>query len=488
MPKKNRTDLLQMLPTWLGWGGAAASGLALFVYAYLGTFSRFYADDFCMSGLVVQHGFWPAQWIQYTSWSNRFAGMFTLAASDLLGRSFVRVFPGLILLLWFLGLAWALARLARLLRYSIPRWLPYFLAGWTVLVALLLAPDLYQSLFWRVGAITYTLPLATMGFLVGTVIEAYRRAAVGGNAWGWRVAAGLLAFFAGGLSETYLALQCSILGASLAFVLLHNADAARRRPAVWAVGAALVGSLVSLAVVLLSPGNAVRQAAMPAHPGLLALVRMDLTSTFLFVYISLKNSAFQFLVAMLGPLFAVYGHFVGATNAARLRPSSLILALLVVPLAGCLAIAAVMLPASYAQSSYPDGRVLIVASFVLALMLVAVGSLLGTILSQLHRWAEETVPVTLRLLSAFLAVAVLLYPLYDAYKSYRLIPAFRADALAWDARDGHILQARLAGESQIVATSLEAPSGMSELRTDPSDWVNSCMAMFYEVDSIIATP
>ena len=488
MPKKTQGKFLPVLPALLGWAAVTASGLALLLYACLGTFSRYYADDFCMSGFVVEHGFWPAQWIQYSTWSNRYAGMFVLSASDFLGRAFIRFWPTLILLLWLLGLVWALSQTARLLRFSAPKWLVFLLAEWIVFVSALLAPDLYQSLFWRVGAITYTLPLALLAFLCGMVLEAYLRSAGGRRAWDWMVGAGLLAFFAGGFSETTLALQTGLLAAVLVVILVRRPAAAWRRPAGWAVGAALIGSLVSMVAVLLAPGNAVRQALMPAHPGLLALAKMDVTSAFLFLYISLKNNAFQTLLAILLPMFAVYGYFAVARNTVKLRPSPLVLGLFLAPLIGFLAMAAVMAPASYAQSSYPDGRVLIVGSFVLTLMLVAVGSLIGMILSQLHQWAGDTMPVSLQLLTALLTLAVLLYPLYDAYKSYRLIPAFRADALAWDERDAHIRQARHSGESQIVAVSLEAPAGMSELQTDPANWVNVCMDMFYDVDTIIATP
>jgi hypothetical protein len=488
MSKKKGGKSLQFLPSLLGWGGVATTGLALFLYACLGTFSRYYADDFCMSGFVVKYGFWPAQWIQYTTWSNRFAGMLTLTLSDFLGRFFIRLWPALTLLLWVLGLAWALNQAARLLRFSVPKWLPLLVAEWIVFISALLAPDLYQSLFWRVGAITYTLPLALLAGLCGLVIEAYLRAASGRRAWGWMVGAGLLAFFAGGFSETALALQTTLLAGSLLVILLYRPAGAWRGGAGWAVGAALIGSLVAMLAVLLAPGNAVRQAAMPAHPGLLALAKMDVISAFLFVYISMKSNAFQFLLAILGPLFIVYGCFAVARNTARLRPSPLVLGLFLAPLIGFLSIAAVMAPASYAQSAYPDGRVLIVASFALTLMLVAEGILMGTILSQLHQWAEDAMPAFLQALTALLALAILCYPLYDTYKSIRLIPAFQTSAQAWDARDARIRQARLDGESQIVAVSLEAPAGMSELQVDPANWVNVCMDMFYGMDSITATP
>ncbi len=484
-PLKRR--FLESLPALVGWFGVATTGVALLLYGYLGVFSRFYADDFCKSGLIVEHGFWPAQWIQYSTWSNRFAGMFTVGVSDLLGKWFIQLWTALTLLLWTCGLAWALWQAARLLRLSPPKWMTVLLAEWLVFFSLVQTPDLYQSLFWRMGNITYTLPLALLAFLCGMVIQAYLQLAAGRSGVKWALAAGLLAFFAGGFSETYLVLQTALLGGALLVVLLNKPAAAWRRPAAWAVGAALIGTLISLAVVLLSPGNAVRRALMPTPPGLAALIRMDLTSTFLFVYIALKNHAFQFLLASLAPMLLGYGYF-ASVKSGRLKPSSLILGLLLTPVLAVMAIAAVMAPASYAQSAYPDGRVLIIPTFILTLLLAAEGVLLGVSLSQLHHWADEKVPIHLQLFSAALAFGILLYPLYDARKSYRLIPEFRAEAQAWDERDASIRQARLDGAGQVVAVSLEAPAGMSELQTDPVDWVNTCVAMFYDVESIVATP
>lgn len=488
MTKPNKHHFSIAISPLLGWFGITTTSLALSMYSYLGTFSRLYADDFCMSGLVVQRGFWAAQWIQYSTWSNRFAGMFTLTASDLFGPIFIQVWPMLIIWLWVLGLFWALWQTDRLLQLSAPKWMIFLVAEWIVLFSILYAPQLYQSLFWRVGAITYTLPLALMAFLHGMILKLYLEKLNGRKVWGWVVGTAVLAFFAGGFSETYLALQISPLIIVLLVVLVTRFKGNWRSAAGWAVAAAFMGSLISLAGVLLAPGNAVRQAAMPPPPGLLAFVKMDSISTFLFIYISMKNNVLSVLLAVLSPMLIFYPYFASAKDIPVRKPSALILGLFTAPLAGFLATALVMAPATYAQSSYPDGRVLMIASFVLALLLLIVGSLLGMILSQLHRGAGETVPASLRLLSALLAFAIFLYPLYDAGKSYRLIPEYRANAVAWDERDTRIQMDRYNGENQIEVVSLNAPGGLSDLQIDSHDWVNGCMASFYDVGSISATP
>lgn len=485
---ERKLAILKILYQSVGWVGVATTSLVLFFYGYLGTFSRYYADDFCKSGLMVRHGFWSGQWIQYSTWSNRFAGMFTVGVSDFLGGGFIRLWTALTLLLWTFGLAWGIWQTARLLRLSLPKWMVFFLAEGIVFFSLIQTPDLYQSLFWRMGNITYTLPLALMVFLYGMIVEGFLRLFNKRKACGWIAGAGLLAFFAGGFSETTLALQTALLGAVLIIVLFRKSTTVWRRAAGWSVGVALMGSLVSMIVVLLAPGNAVRQATMSAHLGLLALAQEDITNAFLFFYITLKNNAFQILLTILGPMFVIYGYYADDKKVAVSRPSLLILGLFLSPLIGYLALAAVMAPASYAQSSYPDGRVLIVGSFVMTLVFVIDGSLMGMILSQLHQLTAEPRPASLKILTAFLALTILLYPLYDAYKLDRLIPSFQASALAWDDRDALIRHARDNGQSQIMILSLDVPAGLSELQTDPANWINVCMGMYYDVDSITATP
>lgn len=484
-----KDKFIPILPAWVGWVGVFTTGLALVAYAYLGTFSRYYADDFCMSGLVVRHGFWSGQWIQYSTWSNRFAGMFTLAVSDFLGPSFVRVWTALALLLWVIVLTYALGQISRLLRLVAPKWLLLLFAEWIIFSTILLAPEVYQTIFWRVGIITYTLPLVFLAVLAGLIAQGYLRAVNGKKVVGYAAGTGLLAFFAGGFSETYLALQTSTLVILLVIFLMRKPGEAFWRSANMPVLSAVAGSLLSLLIVLSAPGNAIRQAAMPVPPDLFSLAKMSVVGAFLFLYMTVKYSAFQWIMTLLGSLLVVYTCFTGVIgNSIRLRPSYLIFGLFIVPIVSYFGLIVIMTPPAYAQSSYPDGRVLITAAFILSLMFIVEGSLLGLIFSQLHHWAQETPPPYLRLMSALLFLAVFLYPLYDGYKSFRLVPEYHAHAVAWDERDASIRQAMLNGENSIMAVSLVAPAGMSELRGDPRNWVNACMAMFYDVKSIIAAP
>jgi hypothetical protein len=290
-------NILARFPIIIAVMGSITTGLALLSYGYLGLFSRYYADDLCMSGLAVKRGFWQAQIEQYMTWSNRYAGMFALSVSDVLGTSFIRFWTALVLGIWVLILAWTLRQVTCFLKLSLSRWIVIFLAAWLVLFTLLISPQVYQSLFWRVGIITYILPLVFLSLIVGFIFNSINNVVFGHLPW-WRVAAiALLSFFAGGFSETYITLQTGIFFLALLMIVVLVKDQSRRN---WLIllGAGIGGSLLALLIVFLAPGNAARQALMPESPGILALMKMSALHTFLFVFRTLDKNAFQLLLIL----------------------------------------------------------------------------------------------------------------------------------------------------------------------------------------------
>ena len=457
---------------------------ALVSYAYLGTFSRFYADDYCMSGLVVQRGFWQAQIDQFTGWSNRYAGMLVLSLFDFLGTQAVRFWTGTTLLLWVLALAWTLAQINRTLRLGLSKVGLLLLSELIIFVSMLLSPQVYQSFFWRIGIITYTLPLVFLTLMVGMVIRFSSQTQTGEMPWAGMAALAALAFFAGGFSETYLILQTGINLLALAGAALFIRSSQKRT---WLVlfGAGLIGCVASLIVVLLAPGNAARQAFMPAPPGLLSLVKMTLGHTFLFLYDTLDSRAFQLLLGFFIPLWLVYLAFSGK-NLPRVRTSHLILAFFICSVVAAVLVAGVMLPAAYAQSSYPDGRVLVEAAFSMAAATVSAGALAGMVFAQAHQVSNDLPPAFLQVIVAGLVCVMLLYPLYDTQKNLRLAPEYRAGAEVWDRREARIYLARMEGEAEISEKATNPPGGLGDITPDAADWVNICAAWFYDVKSITA--
>ena len=468
----------------LGLGGLTF-GAALLVYAYLGTFSRYYADDYCLTSSFLSSGFWKSQVELYVGWSPRFTGTFLMNLSELLGRGMIRAWTALTIVLWAAVVARAFVEAARALRLPgrATTGLAVVLAAALVFFTVQEAPQQYQAVFWRVGIVTYTLPLVFLAALAGLILNRVRRSSAGGSVW-WGVALGaLLAFFAGGFSETYVTLQTGALALALIAVWL-GVKSQLRRNARLLVGAALAGSLLALVVVVAAPGNAVRLGTMPVRPHFVALLRMTVTNAFIFIYSSLKEFAFQNLVALLLAFAPGYGLYAGRDDLPGMRPSALLASLLLVPVLGLLLVLAVCAPSAYAESSYPEGRVLIEARFVLVALVLVEGLLLGLSLSQLHHWAGEPAPALLQAVMGVVFLCAALYPLYDARKTVATVPAYRARAAAWDAHDAAFSTSVRKGVLDINlydprARSFDDFSGLLDISSDPKNWVNQCVAGYY---------
>jgi hypothetical protein len=294
-----------------------------------------------------------------------------------------------------------------------------------------------------------------------------------------------VAIFSGGLSETYVTLQTGLLGLALLCALL---GARGKNKPIWLLwlGTSLIGSLIAILTVILAPGNAVRQASMPPSPGVLELIYRSASNAFLFMYISLQVYSFQTVLLIMLSMLLAYVFVTSNTIPIKPRPAGLVWALFITPLIGYLMIITICAPSVYAESSYPEARVLIEAQFIMILLLSVEGLIIGIGLGQLHTLSNEAPSIFLRALVVLVSIAILLYPLYDARKIYSQVPDYRARSTAWDGRDAQILADKAQGLENIQVEEFDSISGISELSQDADFWVNGCAAQFYQVGMIEA--
>src|SRR5205085_8309959 len=92
------------LPAILG----AALAVPLAVYASIGAFSRYTADDFCWAGTLRAEGFFNAQVFYYTVYSPRYAFTFLVNLVELAGPAIVPALPVTAIVLWLATLTWTL--------------------------------------------------------------------------------------------------------------------------------------------------------------------------------------------------------------------------------------------------------------------------------------------------------------------------------------------------------------------------------------------
>lgn len=450
-------------------------------FGVIGWFSRYAADDYCTASQVVEAGFIQAQSQLYVNWSGRFSATLSNTLFELIGVRGVPLLASVALLAWVAAAAWAIRQLAAPVGWRLGVPACAVLGSLLVYATLDTTADLPQDLYWQTGLLTYLLPLIVATFFVGWIA----RHGIGPASTSSRVPALLatfaLALLAGGTSETFAAAQVTALalGTLAAWTL-------RSRRMGGLLLAALLGACLALAIIALAPGNEVRQQSTARTP--LGIALPDSTDFFLFWLRLTFARPHAITLALLIMLPAAL-----ATLSTRGSPIITFRALRVWPallLGVVLVILACILPAYYALGTNPPGRAQLIPEFVLLATVGLISWCLGAAAAQPVRRALHQPAVAL---VAGVAVFVLLVlgPVLTAWRSIGGLDAARAYSAEWDLRDAQIRADRERGVQSVAVLPLPSTGSVQNLDwlgPDSSDWFNECVAGYYGVSSIAASP
>jgi len=472
------------------WGLVLVVTLAvpLIAYAYMGSFMRYSGDDYCYAWILGQNGFWKAQVVSYLQVSmfngNRYSLTFFSGLGDLFGPKSNGLVPGLVVILWILGLALVLRQLTRLVNIS-TGWLQIFIgAEFLSLWTLVQAPDLYQILYWRTGMLTYLAPLIANAFLLAAILWQWKA-----HRPNWPVIAlvFILAIMAGGFSETGFALQMTYL-----VMLSIGAESLLRRKSLigwWVLGvccAALLGTLLAGLMLAFSPTNLERVAGLPPRPDLVSLLKSTLENVRIFSVITLKNLLLSTLIGFIFPCGLGVIFYARQSTQSKHGLTIFFIKIGLVFILGFLLLCACFMPIAYIQSSYPGLRALIAARFVMVLIIALTGWLVGQIAVRLlgsvlvNTRTLMVVSLSILILAGFYISTTIPIILSDQ-------PKFQRWALLWDARDLEIRAASKQNATNIDVMQLDhVIPDVGELSPDPGYWYNQCAAGYYGIDSIRA--
>ncbi|MFQ5923803.1 MAG: DUF6056 family protein [Anaerolineales bacterium] len=473
---------------WVGVGKGALLlllSLPLLALIYLASFSRFLADDYCTHSTLVEQGLFGSQAYWYLNWSGRYSFTLLVNLTELLGSSFTPLLIALTVPLWLGLLTVSLRTVLRALSGA-SSWGLSLLLGSLILVATMNGtPDMYQSLLWQTGLVTYVVPLilgtAYLGWIASLLMrgtsEEIRR-------WEWAVSL-VWAFVAGGFSETYVSMQIAgLLALSAAsFVPRWQRNLSPIRGVVLA---GLAGSLLSLLAIVGAPGNQVRRSLMPDPGNLLSIVGWSIRHAFAFVAKSIIGAPVTSLLAMALPLCAAVFLWSASTIAPPLQNRSARRASdihLVIPAATFLLILASIIPSVFATSAYPAERSLITAQYALISSLVLWGFTLGYLGgSAIRRWAGARKVW----LGAIVLALTLIGSLATTQRILGWLPDAREFSVAWGLRDASIREALDRGDTEMEIASLSHMAGLAEVGFDPDEWINICVADSYGLASVVA--
>jgi hypothetical protein len=464
--------------------GILTTLLTLGLYGYLGTFSRYGSDDYCLSAFYFREGSFIDLMVQrYMNASSRYTNILFIGLADtLFGWYNVAILPPLMIGLFVWGAYIFLKEAAGLAALVWDRLFILLLAVLAVFFSVLQAPNLYETLYWRAGMTSHFAPLVFLTFLGAFLLKEIRLAG-GRKPSIWRFGLGFFgALVIGGFSEPPVAVLIVILGLSMLAVWTWGTPALRRaRLSILAW--TLAGALLSLAILALAPANSIRLGTPP--PGPVELVFKSFKYPLEFIVDVFRSRPTPALVNFLLPLvlFYAYASSLARTfsNASGRQVGLLLVAAVILTY---LLIAASFAPSVYGQS-YPVPRARFAGQLILTCGLMGSGALIGLLIAK-----SKVSPTVSPYLSPLAVIGLLLLSLYPLRTASRLaaeVPIYQQRAQAWDERDADIRALQAEGERELTVPFLS-----SEIIQDLGDRsgfrLNRCASALYGVDAIVARP
>lgn len=459
-----------------------AMSIAVGLYAYLGLFSRYLADDYCETVRMTSNTLFNAVMERYSvgAWraANRYSNILFVGLSEMLGEHAMQITMVGMVLLWALGLVWGIFEFRKLLRVNWNILLDVLLGLICTFFSLLQAPHLFQTVYWRSAMMTHFAPLVFGSFLFAFLCRQIRTKEK--TSWQVGIFIFITAFILAGFSEPPPATAVTVL------ILLIGINLYFRKSFIYKNSLSLLtwtlaGTLTGLLVMIFSPANV--DVAQEKGVNVIGIATKSFIYSYQFIVDTLRTQPLPIVISILITLTLIWLY-------KQINPSvlldkerrRLVIIIIILPFLLWILTAASFSPSVYGQSFPIErarflGRCMMIASFML------MGGFLGLLMRNvqfkpnpmLGQWA----------VLAGLIITSIIYPLRTAY--YLLIfsiPEYQERAELWDLRDAYIRRHVTQGETDLVIPGFSGVYGVKELDDNPNHWVNACAAEFYGANSI----
>lgn len=459
---------------WLAIG--LPSLIALLVFLYAASLTRFTGDDFCYASSLDGRSVLEALSDWYAGWTGRFASTSLVLILSQLGPGIAPVAGVGYIAGSFVVVATLLKRNTSLGALEVAA-----LASACAYLALAGTPDIYQSIFWLIGGLSYGLPLI---YLALSALSAWEFARFE-RRW-CLIPLPFLGVLTAGSSETAAVFGLTASGLTfLASLVVRDATGRRVRIALLAF---IVPSLLATAVVIAAPGNAVRQAYFLPHPSPLSLM------TQLVEYLVRLVGRVIVRQTMVVAFMAALGILLARLTISRSRPTREIDPKLVLTLsiaAFLTAGAVTYLPGIWAINGIPPARARNIAAFAFLAFVGVVGYLIGVKSSRRSRGsAHEGSRLRPSIIAGAYAVIVI-SPLAAAIDLSRTLEPLSRYADFIPALEAKASLAR----GKVLIIDWPEPVAVGPLATDlfppdsdPSSFTNVCIADYYGLEGFHTHP
>ncbi len=449
----------------------------LLIHIYLGSYSRFIADDFCSSAVARANGIWRGSIYWYFNWNGRFSANLLDSLFGYLGPAATPFATGLVITTWLVVLAIAVGQLKR------ERLESWIIAAMVLFAVLYVIPQVGQSLYWGQGMRSVVPPL-----ILGTAhvaLIANRSKSKNRASLLLLITSGFLMFIAVGFAETYFAVQTTAIVFALVIPAVFKLYAPpNRRNYFLLLIVGLAGSLAGGLLMFVAPGNKFRQSAFPPPPPIPELLR-----------ISLRGLNEFFDVAVLAPgkryiwVGLICAGFIFGLQAFQRREGSGrrdVWTLVWLPVVGFVLLLACWVPMAWGTSLVLAWRTFIIPAYVLVCLVTCWSYIAGQLCRSAYVSFAQRIPAvaTALPLIVLLAFGILAASISrEMWQQQR--PLFIGYARRWDEREQMIQRAKSQGLPYAQVLRQHNWAGLEEVAVDPKiTWLTKCVSDYYGINVI----
>jgi hypothetical protein len=438
----------------------------------LATQTRPLQDDYCYGELVHNEGFFRAQYSAYFGSTacpgNRYATTMFSGIWEILFKNWYPIAAFFSIFAMIAGCVFLVKQITQQSALSFSHADVLIVAGGICFLSLYMAPNRFQTLFFRSSSITYFYP-AVFNVWISNIYMRYLKTGKPINLY----ALAITALVGSGFSEVGVVIQLCMWALIYIFSMATGKGKRTNRAAM----VITMFSFAGLLGMLLCPNNAERQANFGDANTIGALITDGPLLGVDFIFYAVRGNVIPIVAALMVGVYAG----VKSKNPFR-KTSDMVTFMAGMVLIGYGLIVIGILPSLYVYSAYPDGRGFTEAVFFLTTVMCMFGLCIG--------WtAWERLPKVHNILkwaAVFLLVGMGAYFAHAGLRVYADYPTFRARAVLWDERDAHIRNQILMGKMELSVPALDSVSETAELQANPGHWVNLCAARYYGADSIRA--
>jgi hypothetical protein len=247
-------DLGKSNTVWMVLVGASLT-IANLSHGFIGSFSRYIADDFCTAGKLRSLGFWEAQTFWYENWSGRYSFTFFVSLFESFWDRIAIILPTLLIVLLYASVFLFLRTILMKLEIKKRNIFAFFLSSVFVFMVFFTIPDVEQDLYWMTGATTYLLPNIFFFFMLAYLVNISSRQSYSKLVFFIEIMlAFVFSFILAGFSEVMSVLQIIIYVGIYLFIVL----AKKKFFIDYFLIAFILGAVFGLVIMILAPGNEVR--------------------------------------------------------------------------------------------------------------------------------------------------------------------------------------------------------------------------------------